>query len=126
MGKHKLAPEISPKKTIEGVISGALGCILANADKEKVEAAEKYAECLGLAFQIVDDILDEIGSEEKLGKPIHSDKENNKSTYVTLLGIEKCEELVKKLTNEALEELNAFPNNKLIKEYADYLADREY
>ena len=55
-----------------------------------------------------------------------SDKENNKSTYVTLLGIEKCEELVKQLTNEAMDSLNVFPNNELIKEYANYLADREY
>lgn len=104
-----------------------IGCILANADKEKIEAAEKYAECLGLAFQIVDDILDEIGSEEKLGKPIHSDKENNKSTFVSLLGIEKCRGIVAELTEKAKRELDIFGDKACeLKELADYLCNRDY
>lgn len=107
-------------------VACALGCIVAGASDDLINSAKVFGEKLGLAFQIKDDILDVTSSLEKLGKMTGSDKENNKSTYVTLLGIEKCEELVKKLTNEALESLNAFPNNKLIKEYADYLADREY
>lgn len=107
-------------------VACALGCIVAGASDDLINSAKVFGEKLGLAFQIKDDILDVISSLEKLGKMTGSDKENNKSTYVTLLGIEKCEELVKELTNEALESLNAFPNNKLIKEYADYLADREY
>ena len=81
---------------------------------------------LGLAFQIKDDILDVTSSLEKLGKMTGSDKENNKSTYVTLLGVEKCEELVKQLTDEALNALDIFPENEAIKEYANYLANREY
>lgn len=107
-------------------VACALGCIVAGASDDLINSAKVFGEKLGLAFQIKDDILDVTSSLEKLGKMTGSDKENNKSTYVTLLGIEKCEELVKELTNEALESLNAFPNNKLIKEYADYLADREY
>ena len=107
-------------------VACALGCIVAGASNDLINSAKVFGEKLGLAFQIKDDILDVTSSLEKLGKMTGSDKENNKSTYVTLLGIEKCEELVKELTNEALESLNAFPNNKLIKEYADYLADREY
>ena len=107
-------------------VACALGCIVAGASDDLINSAKVFGENLGLAFQIKDDILDVTSSLEKLGKMTGSDKENNKSTYVTLLGIEKCEELVKELTNEALESLNAFPNNKLIKEYADYLADREY
>ncbi len=104
-----------------------IGCILADADKEKIFAAEKYAEYLGLAFQIVDDILDETGSEEKLGKPIHSDKENNKSTFVSLLGIEKCREIVNELTEKAKKELDIFGNGAAeLKELADYLCNRDY
>ena len=107
-------------------VACALGCIAAGASQDLIDSAKTFGEKLGLAFQIKDDILDVTSSLEKLGKMTGSDKENNKSTYVTLLGIEKCEELVKQLTNEALESLNAFPNNELIKEYAGYLANREY
>lgn len=107
-------------------VACALGCIGAGASDDLVNSAKSFGEKLGLAFQIKDDILDVTSSLEKLGKMTGSDKENNKSTYVTLLGIEKCEELVKKLTDEALEALSAFPNNKLIKEYANYLQNREY
>ena len=107
-------------------VSCALGCIGAGASDDLVDCAKTFGEKLGLAFQIKDDILDVTSSLEKLGKMTGSDKENNKSTYVTLLGIEKCEELVRKLTDEALEALSSFPNNKLIKEYANYLQNREY
>lgn len=107
-------------------VACALGCIGAGASDDLVNFAKTFGEKLGLAFQIKDDILDVTGSLEKLGKMTGSDKENNKSTYVTLLGIEKCEELVRRLTDEALEALSAFPNNKLIKEYANYLQNREY
>ena len=107
-------------------VACALGCIAAGADDALIASAKNFGTKLGLAFQIKDDILDVTSSLEKLGKMTGSDKENNKSTYVTLLGIEKCEELVKQLTNEAMDSLNVFPNNELIKEYANYLADREY
>lgn len=104
-----------------------IGCILAGANKEKIAAAERYAECLGLAFQIVDDILDEIGNEEKLGKPIHSDKENNKSTFASLLGVEKCRNIVAELTAKAKRELDIFGSDaEELKEFADYLCDRDY
>ena len=103
-----------------------IGCILAGADKAKISAAEKYAENLGLAFQIVDDILDEVGNEEKLGKPIHSDKENNKSTFVSVLGIEKCRELVDELTEKAKKELDIFDDAAELKEFADYMCIRDY
>lgn len=102
-----------------------LGCIAAGASDELITKARVFGEKLGLAFQIKDDILDVTSSFEKLGKPIGSDKENNKSTYVTLLGIEKCQSLVEELTKEALTSLDAFPNNELIKEYANFLANRE-
>ncbi|MBQ6935654.1 MAG: polyprenyl synthetase family protein [Clostridia bacterium] len=107
-------------------VACALGCIVAGASDDLVNSAKIFGEKLGLAFQIKDDILDVTSSLEKLGKMTGSDKVNNKSTYVTLLGVEKCEELVKTLTAEAMESLNVFPNNGLIKEYADYLQNREY
>ena len=66
-----------------------MGCVLANADEEKIKAAEIYADKIGLAFQIIDDILDIISDTETLGKPVGSDIENQKVNYVTVLGIDK-------------------------------------
>ncbi len=104
-----------------------IGCILADADQEKIEAAERYADALGLAFQIVDDILDETSSVEKLGKPIHSDKANNKSTFVSLLGIKKCNALVLELTETAKQALEPFGNMADdLKQLADYLCTRDH
>ena len=102
-----------------------LGCIVAGADEEKLEAASTFAQSIGLAFQIKDDILDVTSSLEKLGKLTGSDSQNGKSTYVTLMGVEKCQELVEKLTEEALNSLDAFENNDALKNYAEYLAHRE-
>ncbi len=78
-----------------------LGCIAANAGEKERETAVKYAKALGAAFQIQDDILDVTASQEELGKPINSDSDKNKSTYVSLYGIERCRELVNELTKEA-------------------------
>lgn len=111
------------------LIGGAckIGCILAGATEQEIAAADNYAKYLGLAFQIVDDILDEVGSEEKLGKPIHSDKANNKSTFVSLLGIEKCRELVNELTEKAKSELDIFDKDtQELKQFADFLCARDY
>ena len=104
-----------------------IGCILANASEEQILAASKYAECLGLAFQIEDDILDCIGDEQKLGKPVHSDEDNNKSTFVTVFGIEKCKEKVASLTQEAKNALNIFGSKAdNLKALADFLCNRDY
>lgn len=102
-----------------------LGCIVAGAQEKEINAARTFAQNIGLAFQIKDDILDVTSSLEKLGKLTGSDTENNKSTYVTLLGVEKCQELVEKLTDEAMKSLDAFSENEALKEYAEYLAHRE-
>lgn len=85
-----------------------MGCVCAGADDEKILAARKFGENIGIAFQIVDDILDVTSSDEELGKPVGSDVGNNKSTYVSLLGIDECKKRVDKLTDEALEALNCF------------------
>ena len=103
-----------------------MGCIVAEADEAKKKAAAEFSKKIGLAFQIKDDILDVTGTLEKLGKMVGSDEQNGKSTYVTLLGVDKCQELVDKLTEEAMSALEAFDDNEALKEYAEYLSKRDY
>jgi len=103
------------------------GSILAGATDEEIKKAEEYAESLGLAFQIVDDILDVYGDSEKLGKPIGSDTENDKETLVSLLGLEESRELAKAYTNNALRILDEFGGeNETLKELTNYLLIRDY
>ena len=106
--------------------SCVVGAMLAGATEKEIEAIEVFAEKIGLAFQVKDDILDVEGNEEKLGKPIGSDKEKDKVTYVTILGLEKSKELLGKLTDEAIESIASFGEraNMLI-ELAKYLIIRE-
>ena len=102
-----------------------LGCMAANSDDEQREAASLYGECIGIAFQIQDDILDRTSTDDELGKPVGSDVENSKSTYVSLLGIERCRELVDELTNQALEALDTFSaDTSELKDFALALAKR--
>lgn len=77
-------------------------------DKEEIDIICKYAENLGLAFQITDDILDIISDSQTLGKPVGSDEKNNKPTFVKLYGLEKSKELVNELTNNAISILKSF------------------
>ena len=83
-----------------------IGAVLAGASDEKLALLESVAGKVGLAFQIQDDILDVVSTTEMLGKPVGSDKENNKTTYVTLEGLEKAGEDVKRLSDEAIGELD--------------------
>ena len=85
-----------------------MGCVLAGASEEQRRGAVRYAQCLGLAFQIQDDILDVVGDETTLGKPVGSDAKREKTTFVTLKGLEACRELVDRLTAEAVEALACF------------------
>lgn len=105
--------------------SAEAGCILAGADGKKRKAAELYSSSIGLAFQIVDDILDETESSEALGKPAGSDRWNNKSTYVSLMGVERAEETVRKLTQTAVSALKCFgPEGAYLAGFAEKLASR--
>ena len=88
---------------IEG--SMMIGAILAGASKEEIKSVETIAQKVGLAFQIQDDILDVTSTAEVLGKPIHSDEKNEKTTYVTWKGIEAAKAEVKQLSEEAVKEL---------------------
>lgn len=103
----------------------ALGCIAAGADEKMYNAAEKYADSIGLAFQIVDDLLDITSTAEELGKPIGSDEENEKSTYPALLGMKKSVQLVDELTAEAVDALRIFgDNSSFLADYAVKLSKR--
>lgn len=82
-----------------------MGAVVGSNNEEHIKIAETYGENLGLAFQIMDDILDVVSDEKSLGKPIGSDAENEKSTFVTLLGLDKCYELVNKYTEKAIKSL---------------------
>lgn len=86
-----------------------IGATLAGADDESIALIEKVASKVGLAFQVQDDILDVTSTAEVLGKPIHSDEKNEKTTYVTLLGIDKAEKIVEKESVEAIELLKSLP-----------------
>ncbi len=86
------------------LIEGSMmaGAILGGASAEEVAVVEKAASGIGLAFQIQDDILDVTSTAEELGKPIHSDEKNHKTTYVTLMGIDKASQQVAELSEEAV------------------------
>ena len=86
------------------LIEGSMmaGAILGGASAEEAAVVEKAASGIGLAFQIQDDILDVTSTAEELGKPIHSDEKNHKTTYVTLMGIEKALQQVAELSEEAV------------------------
>ncbi len=86
-----------------------IGAILGGATDEEVTKIERLASLVGKAFQIQDDILDIEGNEAELGKPLHSDEENGKVTYVTLHGLMQAKEDVKELSEEAVAILDAFP-----------------
>lgn len=92
--------------------AAAGGCIMAGADETRIQAADAYAEKLGLAFQVVDDILDVSGDTKTLGKPVGSDAENRKSTYVTHLGLEKAGQLARRLSEQAIDCLRVFGDER--------------
>ena len=104
--------------------SAVMGCICGGADETKIASAREYAHNLGLAFQIRDDILDIIGDEKELGKPIGSDAENDKTTIASVLGIEKASELAEKYSNDALCKLDNFENNDFLKDLTKSLLER--
>ena len=104
----------------------SMGCVLASANEQKINAAEKYAECLGLAFQIMDDILDITADQKELGKPIKSDLANEKSTYVSILGLERSEEIINELTQKSIAALNEFDNDpSFLRDIAIQLSKRK-
>lgn len=104
--------EIYLKKT-SALLEAAfmIGSVLAGAAPAETRAMEQVGRKVGLAFQIQDDILDVTGSEEELGKPLHSDEKNEKKTYVTLYGLQEAAGQVERLSKEALEILRGAGRN---------------
>lgn len=114
---------------IEG--SMMIGAALAGVNKEYIEQFEQIGHCVGMAFQIQDDILDLVGNEQTLGKPLGSDEKNGKTTYVSLFGIDAAKTEVKRLSDEALhilDNLDCRSQNEqyFLKELIEGLVGREY
>lgn len=103
-----------------------LGVIAAGGTAEQLQAAGDYAVNMGLAFQIIDDILDVVADEKLFGKPVGSDAENGKPTYVTVLGLDGARAEAAKYTAAAIEALSAFPDNGLLTELTNSLLVRDY
>ena len=88
-----------------------IGTLLGGADETQLHTVEKMAAAIGMAFQIQDDILDVTSSQEVLGKPVGSDEKNNKTTYVSLYGMEQAAADVERISNQAVECLNMLPGD---------------
>ncbi len=110
-----------------GLIKASLvaGAIIGGATEDEIGDFEKIGYNIGIAFQIKDDILDVTSTSEILGKPVFSDEKNNKSTYVTLHGIENAQEDFKTLSEGAVKMIENFgAKGEFLKEYADTLINR--
>ena len=107
--EHKTAALIQAAMTVGGILAGA--------SEERIELLEKCGYNLGVAFQIQDDILDVIGDSRELGKPVGSDEENRKQTYVSLAGLEQAGAEVASLSEEAVKILDGFkPGNGFLRQ----------
>lgn len=115
------------KKTGELIkVSILAGAILGNAPEDDIKALEKFGENLGLAFQIKDDILDVIGSTEKLGKNVLSDEESNKTNFITMHGLEYCIKECENLTKDSIDILDSLSvDTRDLKILTKELLDRE-
>jgi len=102
-----------------------IGAILGGASEEELSLVERMAKNIGMAFQIQDDILDMTGDEAKLGKPVGSDEKNEKTTYVTLHGLEASSAEVKRLSAEAVELAKKINASEFLQELITYLTVRE-
>lgn len=118
--------DINSRKTGALLIAACrMGVAAAGGSGEMLEAAAHYGACVGAAFQIRDDILDVISTSEELGKPIGSDAQEHKNTYMALLGESKCMEMIEKLTNQAKSALcGAFDYTKFLCDLADSMVTR--
>ncbi len=101
-----------------------MGCLCAGGTEEQIRAAGEYGKSVGLAFQIIDDILDVTSTAEMLGKPIGSDAEEEKKTFVTILGIEEARKRAEALTQHAHAQLDMFENTEFLHALTDELLIR--
>ncbi len=113
-------------KTSQLIIAASLmGCVAAAADEVKQKSVYDYAYSLGLAFQIIDDILDVTSDKETLGKPVGSDEKQNKNTTVTLMGLDNARELAREYTEKAMFSLEIFDENQFLKALTNKLLGRK-
>ncbi len=106
--------------------SAKLGCIAGGADSQMTAAADTYAKACGRAFQITDDILDVVGTAEKIGKPIGSDNQNHKTTYVTLFGVEGAKKAAEEQVGLAKKSIEDLPDNQFLFWLADMILTRDH
>ena len=122
--------DIETLNKLQSLKTGALieaACVMGvilSGKFDMIPQAAEYASALGRAFQIVDDLLDVNGSFEELGKPIGSDKQQNKCTYVTLLGETRSRQIASQLTMQALGHLTKFENNLFLSELTEDMLNR--
>ena len=103
-----------------------IGALLAGVSNQELQVLTNYAENIGLAFQIKDDILSEIGDSKKMGKPVGNDREMNKATYVTKYGLERAQEMLDDVINEAMTSIRIFGDRSaFLLDLALYIKDRE-
>lgn len=105
--------------------SARIGAIMANATEEDLEKITRYAEIIGLTFQIKDDILSVVGDEKILGKPVGNDEKRGKCTYVTKYGLEQAQKMLDELTKEAINIVKIYnEKGEFLKELASYIQTR--
>ena len=104
-----------------------LGCLAAGILPSDPRCLDliSYADSIGIAFQVVDDMLDVIGDEKDLGKPIGSDEENHKTTFLSFYSLEDAFEYAKVLTNKAVATIEEYENSETLRELAEYLLNRK-
>ena len=103
-----------------------IGALVSNASDEQINILSIYGEKIGLAFQIKDDILDQLSSSNKIGKSTHSDASKGKMTYPSVYGLEKSESIMRELIDESIDKINSLDiDTKILKKIAEYIIDRE-
>ena len=108
--------------------SATIGGLAADdVDEELLDRLDKYASAIGLAFQITDDILDETSSSDKLGKSSGADHRMNKSTYVSLLGLDAAKSHVDKLSRQAIESIQGLGDNRwFLEQLSQFVVTRSF
>lgn len=123
---HQMLQYIHENKTGELLkLSIRMGAILADASENDIERLSKFADKIGLAFQIKDDILSEEGDPEVTGKPVGNDKEMGKCTYVSYYGLDGAKKELDKITENAIQQLNDYgEKSEFLKQLASYIKNR--
>ena len=104
--------------------STRLACSCARAEVTTIQTLATYAMNLGLAYQIIDDILDDVGDFETLGKEAFEDVRNNKRTYPTIMGLEKARKMADKLLDDSYKLVKNMKNNENLVEFVNMIKDR--